>query len=380
MRIDSPLDVALKPVPKFRFRQHTGGEYAAQDTAIVLTNGRKFFINYSAWLYYVFMLDAEVAETHRKVTIYDVAEAAHVAASTVSRALNRPERVNAEMVRHIREQAQALGYVGKDYPQALKARTHRIGLMANPRNANLVAAVVAQARGSELNVELLSLETQKFDSYCADLDGIIAFDPLLKGRLRLELPAKYPLVIINQTMDATACVVPDIHRGITETLSHLKALRHRTIAYLHGNKTWLNQELLESISAVCEALRLDLRIIEIPDNTLRAGGRAADKWNSTRNSAVISCGAVAGIGFMREVREHLHLQIPQDVSVLAIGDLLEGSLSTPTLTTLEVPMTAMGVEAVKRLRAQIRNPAKAVRPIVRMPMTFFNRDSTGMCR
>ena len=46
----------------------------------------------------------------RPVTIYDVAAAAGVAPSTVSRAFSRPGRVNAETAERIRRIAGTLGY------------------------------------------------------------------------------------------------------------------------------------------------------------------------------------------------------------------------------------------------------------------------------
>ena len=52
------------------------------------------------------------------VTIYDVAAAAGVAPSTVSRAFARPGRVNAETAERIRQVAEQLGYRAKPMTQA----------------------------------------------------------------------------------------------------------------------------------------------------------------------------------------------------------------------------------------------------------------------
>ena len=46
----------------------------------------------------------------RKPTIYDVAEAARVAPSTVSRTFARPGRVRSDTAEHIRQVAAGLGY------------------------------------------------------------------------------------------------------------------------------------------------------------------------------------------------------------------------------------------------------------------------------
>ena len=61
-------------------------------------------------------------------TIYDVAEACGVAPSTVSRALSRPGRVNAETAERIREVAASLGY--RTNPLARALPTGRTSLLA----------------------------------------------------------------------------------------------------------------------------------------------------------------------------------------------------------------------------------------------------------
>src|SRR5699024_4314866 len=64
----------------------------------------------------------------RSVTIYDVAEAAGVAPSTVSRAFSRPGRVNAETGERIRELAEQMGY--RAGPQARMHTPSRTGMLA----------------------------------------------------------------------------------------------------------------------------------------------------------------------------------------------------------------------------------------------------------
>src|SRR5690625_5212453 len=62
------------------------------------------------------------------VTIYDVAEAAGVAPSTVSRAFSRPGRVNAETGQRIVQIAEEMGYRAR--PQARAPQGSRTGMLA----------------------------------------------------------------------------------------------------------------------------------------------------------------------------------------------------------------------------------------------------------
>ncbi len=120
------------------------------------------------------MADDGDGAARRAVTIYDVARAAGVAPSTVSRAFARPGRVNADTAARIRQVAAELGYRANPLAQALStSRTKMIALMisdvTNPfyseliRGAQLAASeagytvLLADARESDV-VERLSLE------------------------------------------------------------------------------------------------------------------------------------------------------------------------------------------------------------------------------
>ena len=62
---------------------------------------------------------SRAANTRSTPTIYDVARAAGVAPSTVSRAFSRPDRVNAETAERIRDVAAELGYRTNPLARAL---------------------------------------------------------------------------------------------------------------------------------------------------------------------------------------------------------------------------------------------------------------------
>ena len=66
--------------------------------------------------------------SYRAPTIYDVAKAAGVAASTVSRAFARPGRVNAQTAQRVRQAAQQLGY--RANPLARATSTGRTSMIA----------------------------------------------------------------------------------------------------------------------------------------------------------------------------------------------------------------------------------------------------------
>jgi LacI family transcriptional regulator, repressor for deo operon, udp, cdd, tsx, nupC, and nupG len=51
------------------------------------------------------------------------------------------------------------------------------------------------------------------------------------------------------------------------------------------------------------------------------------------------------------------LQIPKDMALVSIDDVEESAHTTPALTTVHVPRSEMGAEAVRRLLALLRGEA-----------------------
>ena len=90
-------------------------------------------------------------------TIYDVARAAGVAASTVSRAYARPGRVNAETAQAIFAAAERIGYRAGRITGSLGRQTGAVGLVA--RAAGVAASTVsrAYARPGRVNSETARL-------------------------------------------------------------------------------------------------------------------------------------------------------------------------------------------------------------------------------
>jgi DNA-binding LacI/PurR family transcriptional regulator len=124
------------------------------------------------------------ADPTRPATIYDVARAAGVAASTVSRAFARPGRVNVETAARIRQVAAELGYRANPLAQALPTgRTSMIALaisdVTNPfYNEIIRGAQVAAAEGGYTMLladtqESGVFERQALDRAMATVEGIV---------------------------------------------------------------------------------------------------------------------------------------------------------------------------------------------------------------
>src|SRR3954453_11493149 len=160
----------------------------------------------------------------RRPTIYDVARAAGVAASTVSRAYSRPGRVNGETAERIFRVASELGYPGvraRTRPVGDRTPHDAIGLViadvTNPFYGDIIKGAYEAARESGRQLILLhtnespEVERETIERELGQVDGIvIASSRMTDSALRMTAKQK-PVVLLNLIIPEVTCVVND-HR------------------------------------------------------------------------------------------------------------------------------------------------------------------------
>ena len=135
-------------------------------------------------------------------TIYDVARAAGVAPSTVSRAFSRPGRVKAETAERIREVARELGYRATPVAHADgTTRTSTVALVisdvTNPFNFPIIKGAHAAAAASGFTTlladaqELVLLERQTLERLLSAVEGIVlASSRMSDSTIRIWWPSR----------------------------------------------------------------------------------------------------------------------------------------------------------------------------------------------
>jgi LacI family transcriptional regulator len=314
--------------------------------------------------------DGPLGETQNRpgsfgsATIYDIAELAGVNPSTVSRALNKPGRINAVTEAKIREAAKRLNY--RPNPMARSLPTGRTKMLAvivaditNPmffdavRGAELTAStsgyttVIAESQESSRN------EAAALERIIPAVDGVVLATTRL-GEQEIESIAKSkPVVLMNRRVRGVVDVVPDVLPGIQDAIRHLKELGHTQIAFVAGpTAAWMSTHRWQLI--LDAALDEGLRVVEIGPNepTFEGGKQAMKLVHASGVSAVIAYNDLIAIGLMKAA-QHLGLVVPQDLSIIGFDDIFGAELTTPALTTIKSPLELAGQQAVSRLLAML---------------------------
>ncbi len=327
------------------------------------------------------------------VTMDDVARAAGVALSTVSRALSDNPRVNVATRAQIQKLAREMGYVPSAIARGLATkRTYALGVVVHdivdPFQAELVRLI--DMRALELGYSLLlshSGDEEQREQQAINIlrqqrvDAIIMPDSSVSDSFLSQVASEgMPVVLLNRMSYPYSIEIDNVGAGEMAAI-HLLDLGHRRIAYIGGTRTQ-------------------------PENDDRQSGyaRALEKRGQSVDPALITLGngwSDGGRDCMREFLKLAHpptavfcyndltafgaigaiqaagLRVPQDISVVGFDDIALASILHPPLTSIAQDKEQMAKLAVEMAHALATGKPAAPRTI--LPGRLVVRASTAAC-
>lgn len=318
---------------------------------------------------------ATSAWNKKRITIKDIAAAAKVDPSTVTRALQDSHRVRKETREKIQTIARDLGYVPNMAARTLVTRRSSIiGLvmpdMTNPFFAELARGIEEEANKHSLRV--LTRNTEGMEA--AERDAIAFFtelkvDGLVVAMARCtreyydELDTPVPLVHVNRD-DLSHHVSCDRFSGSREIMEHLITLGHRRIALVTGPAGPAQNPKRQAYISALE----DNGIEYDPEYVLGFNGDIDDTENvvqefmrlQPRPTAIFAWNDLCAIGLLRHLSD-AGLRVPDEVSIAGHDDLAISRYTRPPLTTVHWPMYELGQQSVRYLyRLNHEQPARDV--------------------
>ena len=295
-------------------------------------------------------------------TIRDVANAAGVSASTVSRAFGRPDKVDDHTRQRILSAAKALDYEPNRAAQFLTTgRTGNIGIvvpdLGNPFFPRIVKG--AQTQAHELGYPVLLADSDEDPSaelrlaltLARQVDGLILCSPRMSEPELRETQRLCPVVLVNRRVAGIPAVTIDNAGGMRQAVTHLQALGHRRVGYIAGPTTsYSNLERQEAVEQHLEAAGMTYVPIGSFGPSFVGGGSAADKVLLADVTAVIVYNDVMAIGLITKLTTY-GVAIPGELSVIGFDDISFSSMLTPPLTSVRISREQAGRAAVNHLHA-----------------------------
>jgi LacI family transcriptional regulator len=328
------------------------------------------------------------------VTIKDVAKAAGVSITTVSRVLNGKDEVAPETYGRVSRLIKELGYTSSLAAKGMRSRqTKVLGLITSDLNDYFCLPVmqgVSEAvqkydydlliyTGGDPKRENWSERERQYVSLLngSITDGIIVVTPFAKN-----LPTTYPIVTVDSQRDSkdVPSVTATNRSGALDVMRYLVGLGHRRIGHITGRLDL--QSAVQRLEGYEDFLQLtgiavDRELIALGDYSRESGLAGARRLLTLPDppTAIFGASDEAAFGVV-EAAQEMGLRIPEDLSVVGFDNSPESAYVTPSLTTVDHSIKKMGTKAVEVLMELIYG--HQLEEIVhKLPTQLIIRNSCG---
>jgi LacI family transcriptional regulator len=331
----------------------------------------------------------------QNLTLDDVAKAAKVSPSTVSRILNGTAVVSQDKRKNVEEAIARLGYRPNFMAQALaKGRSMLVGVVtqsiSSPFYGETFVGIEHGLAESGYHPMFISAhwrvdeEREAIELLTARrTDALIVLGGNLEDAFLTKIAATLPVVTVGRIVFGleNQSVLVNQEMGAMLGVRHLLGLGHRKIAHISGPTSHRDarERLLGYQNALAEfGIAFDPSLVIEGNYQERAGLLATEQLLSrhTDVSAIFCANDQTAFG----ARLALHrrgIRVPEDISLLGFDDLFASSFTTPPLTTVRQPGEEMGMTAAKLVLSLLEQ-----RPLMLTPLnpTLIVRESTSRIR
>lgn len=329
----------------------------------------------------------------RRPKLADVAALAGVSVATASRAISRPERVNAQTLRAVEAAAREVGYLHGGAARALASgRTMLVGAVFPTLDhaifARAIQGLQARLRAASYQLVVAAHEyvpaaeaaaVRTLLAHGVDALVVVGADRLEETSSLLRA-ASVPVVVAWSFDEKLPSIGFDNEGAGALVADHLLDFGHTRLGVISG-AVRANDRARLRLAGVRAALGrrgLSLpgsRVMEQPFTL--AGGRAGLRHllsASVPPTAIICGNDLLASGALLEALGS-GLRVPADLSIAGIDDLEIASHLTPALTTVHLPTEVLGEEVAGALLTLLGGGSCP--PRVELPIELVVRASTG---
>jgi DNA-binding LacI/PurR family transcriptional regulator len=323
-------------------------------------------------------------------TIYQVAERAGVSISTVSLAINHPDRVRADTRERILAVIDEIGFVPKERAVVrARAGVGRIAVVAPftsyPAYSRRLTGVLSELGRDGTQVLVYDVEDVANAAspllsaipVTGHIDGIIIMDMVMGDKVIERLQDRLPAVLIGGIGQGLPSVDADNVAGGRLVGERLRDWGHRRVAFVRETQLTLfsmspTQLRVDGLVSVLG----DRNVLDVSVPRDETGGTDAVRQlfagdRSTWPTAVFATRDVVALRVWKAAVE-IGLRVPEDLSIIGFDD--DETVAAMGLTTVRNPLEETGALALQVLRNRMRGePADDAL----VPVTLVERATAG---
>lgn len=327
-------------------------------------------------------------------TIKDIAEMAGVSVTTVSRVLNFDDTLNVqdETKKRVFEAADRLEYQVRS--KRKRKKKLKIGLICSYSPEEeledtfyLSVRIAIEKKIEEEGYKKIPVDMTEFTDEVFHLDGLICLGTFRKSIYQNVKQIGKPTVFVDAKgdLDFFDSVVVDLRHSVQKVLGYLIEQGHKRIAFIGGcdmdedGKEMADQRAHMFCTYMEEQNLLNKDYIKIGGYTPKQGYKMGKELLAMqeRPTAVFTANDSLAVGFYKAVQE-AGFSIPKDISVIGFNDISMAKYLVPPLTTVHIPMSFMGDQAVTMLAERIYSN-REINMCVSIPARLVLRESVSRC-
>ncbi len=308
-----------------------------------------------------------------KIDIHKVALKAGVSIATVSRALNGGELVKPKTKEKILKIVEELNYIPNPIARSLsKQSTETIGVvlpdLVGEFFMDFIHSIDEEAYKNNWHVLISSSHSQRniIETLIelmgsGRVDGVILMAPQMQNEVsEIIQKSKTPVILVNTCGEFSKIdqIKVDNYKGAYEVVEHfIKVHNYKRIGIINGPKG--NCDAEERFSGYLSALKKykiakDSSLIINGNFDVESGviGFTTLMNQEIRPEAIFAANDMMAVGAYEAAKE-LGFKIPNDVAIAGFDDIYLSQFLLPRLTTIHVPITELGIKAVKFLLNRI---------------------------
>ncbi|MDD5368395.1 MAG: LacI family DNA-binding transcriptional regulator [Anaerolineaceae bacterium] len=301
------------------------------------------------------------------VTIQDVARAAGVSVSTVSRVLNNKDDVALETVDHVRQVMEGLNYTASLAAKSMRSRTTRvIGLVlpdiTGAFESEVIKGVGTALRGTGYDLLIYAADHPPLNRRPSwEWEHVMLLSKSMTDGTIIVTPSApiFPemrrIVIIDPLGDGAnvPSVIATNRAGAISVMDYLTSIGHRRIGFIGGRpdtRSAIDRFEGYKYGLANAGLSYDSAMVQAGDYSRERGQESAHFLLTLPNppTAIFAANDLSALGVMHVAKE-LNLRIPQDLSLVGFDNIPETTQVTPRLTTVDQSIQEMGALATKML-------------------------------
>lgn len=303
-------------------------------------------------------------------TIYDIAEAAGVSASTVSRSLKNSALVNEGVKARVMKCAKELGFERRNVKRQRSRTILNVRLvLPNPAErvrgsfydvADLVAGLRDGFAPSSLNL-VIDLAGPDFVAFPhkkgGDIDAFVFAFQRPSEEVVAELKERgVPFSVIHRFLKDMPCVAADSKKGMSQLVSHMLEKRpNLKPAFIALDEmSGIASERITALVTACQGAKVKFdaqrdvyrfsNSQSIRETTLRD--------LSSRYNALICVNDIVGSAVLNEL-SRIGIKVPEQVLVSGFDDSPLRSLTRPLLTTVAMPVRDLACRSGQLLAGEV---------------------------